>query len=95
HHEKWDGSGYPQGLSGEQIPLSARIVALADAYDAITSERVYKNAVSHEEAMAIIKADSGRHFDPMVVSAFLQVHEKFKIIAQKYREPGVGVYLGD
>lgn len=88
HHEKWDGSGYPVGLSGENIPLSARIVALADAYDAITSERIYKRASTHQEAVAIITTESGRHFDPAVVDAFLQVHEKFKVIAQKYREPG-------
>jgi len=93
HHEKWDGSGYPQGLCGEDIPLAARIVALADAYDAITSERIYKSASTHEQAVTIITEDSGRHFDPAVVTAFLQVHDNFKAIARKYREPGAGVFL--
>jgi putative two-component system response regulator len=72
HHEKFDGSGYPQGLVGEQIPLCARIVALADSYDAITSKRVYKEALSHETAKGIILRDRGSHFDPEVVDAFLR-----------------------
>jgi putative two-component system response regulator len=93
HHEKWDGSGYPQGLSGENIPLSARIVALADAYDAITSERIYKSASTHQEAVTIITAEAGRHFDPAVVDAFLQVHENFKAIARRYSEPGASICL--
>ncbi len=75
HHEKWDGSGYPAGLSGETIPLSTRIVALADVYDALTSRRSYKKAYTHAEAVAIIVREKGRHFDPEVVDAFL-AHEK-------------------
>jgi phosphate/phosphite/phosphonate ABC transporter binding protein len=75
HHEKWDGSGYPRGLAGEQIPLSARIVALCDAYDCITSDRVYKKASSHEEAIYRLVVDRGLHFDPRVVDAFLACHE--------------------
>lgn len=75
HHEKWDGSGYPSGLSGETIPLSTRIVALADVYDALTSRRSYKEAYTHAEAAAIIVREKGRHFDPDVVDAFLS-HEK-------------------
>ena len=71
HHEKWDGSGYPKGLAGEMIPLSARIVALADAYDAITSKRSYKEGYAHEEAVRRIGKDRGTHFDPLVVDAFL------------------------
>jgi response regulator RpfG family c-di-GMP phosphodiesterase len=71
HHERWDGCGYPFGLSGEGINLPARIVAVADVYDALTSERVYKKAMSHEDAVDIIKQESGKHFDPAVVEAFL------------------------
>ena len=77
HHEKWDGSGYPQGLSGEAIPLASRIVSLADAYDAITSIRPYKDAFSHEEAVRRIQADGGAHFDPRIVDIFLEIHEQF------------------
>ena len=83
HHEKWDGSGYPQGLAGEEIPLAARLMAVVDAYDALTSERVYKKAVSHEKAVAIIKADSGSHFDPDVVDAFLALKERFREISRR------------
>ncbi|MFZ0134789.1 MAG: HD domain-containing phosphohydrolase [Desulfobacterales bacterium] len=75
HHEKWDGTGYPSGLAGETIPLSTRIVALADVYDALTSRRSYKPAFSHEESVAIIVREKGRHFAPDVVEAFLS-HEK-------------------
>lgn len=71
HHEKWDGSGYPHGLAGEEIPLPARIVALADVFDALTSERPYKRAWSVEDAVSLIRKESGKHFDPQVVSAFL------------------------
>ena len=77
HHEKWDGSGYPQGLSGEDIPLSARIVALADVYDALTTFRVYKPAFSHEKARGIILDSRGSHFDPDVVDAFLKTEDQF------------------
>lgn len=71
HHERWSGGGYPHGLSGERIPLAARIVAVADAYDAITSERPYKASYDHSEAVRLIAVDRGRHFDPVVVDAFL------------------------
>lgn len=77
HHEKWDGSGYPFGLSGTEIPLSARIVALADVYDALTSQRVYKRAFTHERARRIILDGSGKHFDPDVVQAFLSREAEF------------------
>ncbi len=76
HHEQWDGAGYPRSLAGEKIPLSARIVALADAYDCITSVRVYKPAYSHGEAIRRIIADRAHHFDPVVVDAFLLCHER-------------------
>jgi putative two-component system response regulator len=77
HHEKYDGSGYPRGLAGEQIPLCGRIVALADVYDALTSKRVYKDAFDHERAKEIIVAQSGKHFDPHVVEAFLAEEAQF------------------
>lgn len=84
HHERWDGSGYPVGLEGEEIPLSARLMALADVYDALTSKRSYKKALSHEETRAMIVAGSGRHFDPAVVDAFLTVEGRFIDIAQEF-----------
>lgn len=76
HHEKFDGSGYPNRLKGEQIPLEGRIVAVADVFDALTSERPYKKAWSIEEAMVLLKEEAGRHFDPQVVAAFDQVVDK-------------------
>ena len=80
HHEKWDGSGYPKGLRGEEIPLSARFVALADVYDALTSERLYKEAYSHETAREIITRLKGSHFDPDVVNAFIAKESEFRRI---------------
>jgi putative two-component system response regulator len=85
HHEKWDGSGYPYGLSKEQIPLAARIVALADVYDALTSKRVYKPAMPHADAVNIIEQATGSHFDPNVVAAFLAVESEFLAVARKLR----------
>ena len=73
HHEKYDGSGYPRGLRGDEIPYGARIFAIIDAYDAITSDRPYRTARSHEEAMTILAADSGTHFDPEVLAAFVEL----------------------
>lgn len=81
HHEKWDGSGYNQGLKGEEIPLSARIMAVADVYDALTSKRVYKASFDHTRARDIIVEGRGSHFDPRVVDAFLEELEQFKEIA--------------
>jgi response regulator RpfG family c-di-GMP phosphodiesterase len=83
HHEKWDGSGYPVRLSGEQIALPARIVALADVYDALTSRRVYKRAFGHAEARRIIVEGRGSHFDPTVVDAFLAVEPDFEGIRDR------------
>jgi putative two-component system response regulator len=77
HHEKWNGKGYPYGLSGEDIPLEGRIMAIADVYDALVSERPYKKAFTHEQAVNIIKSDSGEHFDPAIVKAFLSVSDDF------------------
>jgi putative two-component system response regulator len=71
HHERWDGTGYPERLKGDQIPLEARIVSVADVYDALTSKRVYKPALSHDEAMTIITAGRGTQFDPEVVDALV------------------------
>ncbi|MEE9213038.1 MAG: HD domain-containing phosphohydrolase [Phycisphaeraceae bacterium] len=77
HHERFDGSGYPEGLKGEHIPLCARIVALADVYDAVTSRRVYKGALPHDTTRTMIVEGSGSHFDPDVVSAFVRNEDKF------------------
>ncbi len=86
HQEKWDGSGYPQGLSGEEIPLFGRIMAISDVYDALTSKRPYKQAVRHEKAVAIMHGDSGTHFDPDLIDVFMEAHERFRKIAIKYAE---------
>jgi len=80
HHEKWDGSGYPRGLAGENIPIAARVMALADVYDALISKRSYKGAIDHAEVVEMIKADSGKHFDPDVVDVFLANASKFQEI---------------
>lgn len=86
HQEKWDGSGYPEGLAGEAIPLSARLMAVADVYDALISRRVYKPAFSHEKAVAIINEGRGSHFDPDMVDAFLQISAAFDQIAKQYAD---------
>lgn len=77
HHEKWDGSGYPHKVKGEEIPLPARIMALADVYDALTTKRCYKNAISHSDTCEIIKKEKGKHFDPDVTEAFLRKEKEF------------------
>ncbi len=86
HHEKWDGSGYPQGLKGEDIPISGRLMALADVYDALSSGRVYKEAYSHEKAVQMMVEGKGTHFDPDVVDAFLQVEATFERIASEFAD---------
>jgi putative two-component system response regulator len=83
HHERWDGGGYPRGLAGQEIPLPARIVALADAYDAITSSRPYKNPESHEEAVRRIVIDKDLHFDPVLVDAFLGCEADFAAVRRR------------
>ncbi|MDR2215258.1 MAG: two-component system response regulator [Nevskiaceae bacterium] len=92
HQEKWDGSGYPQGLAGEAIPLSARLMAVADVYDALISKRVYKPAFSHEKAVEMMRAERGTHFDPVVLDAFLDIADQFRTIAVLFAdeemEPG-------
>jgi len=86
HHERYDGTGYPRRLVGQDIPLAARIIALVDAYDAITSRRRYKESHSHEEAVEIIRAEACQHFDPAVVDAFLRCREAFSEIRARYDE---------
>ena len=86
HQEKWDGSGYPEGLKGDAIPLSARLMALADVYDALISRRVYKPAFTHEASVKIILEAGGRHFDPEVVAAFDVVKDDFRLIALRYAD---------
>jgi putative two-component system response regulator len=81
HHEKWDGSGYPNGLKGEEIPVSGRLMAIADVYDALISKRVYKQPFSHAKAMDIITKDSGTHFDPEMVENLLAIEDEFLQIA--------------
>jgi putative two-component system response regulator len=84
HQEKWDGSGYPDGLRGEYIPLSARLMAVADVYDALISKRVYKPAFTHETAVELIRQSRGEHFDPDIVDAMLVVEEQFRAIAAEF-----------
>jgi len=86
HQEKWDGSGYPLGLSGEHIPLSARLMAVADVYDALISPRVYKPAFSHEQAVSEMSAGRGSHFDPDILDAFLALQDEFQSIAQRFAD---------
>jgi putative two-component system response regulator len=86
HHEKWDGTGYPQGLAGPDIPIPARLVALADVYDALISRRVYKSGISHEQATQVIVEGRGSHFDPDVVDAFLALAQEFQGIAQTFAD---------
>ena len=86
HHERWDGSGYPEGLRGEQIPVPGRLMALVDTYDALTSKRVYKSQIPHEKAVQIIIEAKGTQFDPAVVDAFLEVKEDFRRIALRYAD---------
>jgi putative two-component system response regulator len=91
HHEKYNGKGYPYGLAGEEIPLSGRIVALADVYDALTSKRGYKDAYSHKMTRSVIVGDAGEHFDPVVVDAFRATEEEFVRIRQRYQDQPVEV----
>ncbi len=86
HHEKWDGSGYPLGLAGEAIPLSARMMALADVYDALVSRRYYKPPLPHAEAKALITQARGSHFDPELVDAFESCSDLFRHISERYRD---------
>lgn len=86
HHEKWDGSGYPHGLKGEEIPVAGRITAIADVFDALTSKRPYKEAFSLQKSLSIIKESRGTHFDPAIVDAFLAVEQEIVKIMEQFRE---------
>jgi putative two-component system response regulator len=86
HHEKYDGTGYPQGLKGEEIPLCGRLVAIVDVYDALVHPRVYKSAYSHERALDIINEESGCHFDPELVEAFMEIHDDMLHIARRFAQ---------
>ena len=84
HQEKWDGSGYPQGLKGDEVPMSARLMAVADVYDALISQRVYKAALPHDRAVQIVFQGRGTHFDPDMVDAFIGIQDEFEAIAQRF-----------
>lgn len=84
HHERWDGRGYPCGLKGDEIPLAARIVSIADVYDALSSRRVYKDAFPHEKCVEIIQREAGKQFDPRLVQVFLEIEMDFRDIARQF-----------
>ncbi|MBF0470188.1 MAG: two-component system response regulator [Gammaproteobacteria bacterium] len=86
HQEKWDGSGYPEGLAGEEIPLSARLMAVADVYDALISKRVYKPPFSHEKACQIIREGRGTHFEPLLVDAFIAIEDQFLEVSRSFSD---------
>ena len=86
HHEKWDGSGYPLGLAGDSIPLTGRLMAIVDVYDALVSKRVYKEAMPHDDAVKLIESESGRHFDPELVKIFRKVAPEFHAIHQRFSD---------
>jgi putative two-component system response regulator len=86
HQEKWDGSGYPDRLAGEQIPLSARLMAVADVYDALISRRVYKPPFTHQQALDVMRKGRGTHFDPDVLDAFFEIEGQFAAIAEEFRD---------
>lgn len=86
HHEKWDGNGYPQGLKGENIPLCARIMAVADVYDALRTTRPYKKKFTHQESVSIIKEGSGNHFDPSIIEVFLENQKQFDEISEHLKD---------
>ncbi len=93
HHEKWDGSGYPNGLAGEEIPIAGRITAIADVFDAITSKRPYKEPFPLERAFAIIKEGRGSHFDPAVVDAFFAIIDEILAIKERFKDGGESPFL--
>ena len=86
HQEKWDGSGYPEGKGGDDIPISARLMAVADVYDALVSRRVYKSGMPHEEALAVLVEGRGSHFDPDAVDAFVEIESEIRGIAALFRD---------
>jgi putative two-component system response regulator len=90
HHERWDGSGYPDGLAGERIPLSARLMAVADVFDAMISKRIYKAAMPTDQVCTMMAAERGKHFDPDLIDAFIADFERFAAIAEQHREEEEG-----
>ena len=86
HHERWEGSGYPQGLSGDAIPLAARLMAVADVYDALTSRRVYKRAIDHNDALVIMREERGKHFDPDILDGMLEIAPQFEDISRCFAD---------
>jgi putative two-component system response regulator len=86
HQEKWDGSGYPQGLSGDAIPIAARLMAVADVYDALICRRIYKDPMSHEAAVKIMLEGRGTHFDADIFDAFIGIQSEFMAIAQRFAD---------
>ncbi|WP_456385509.1 response regulator [Desulfolithobacter sp.] len=86
HHERWDGCGYPRGLKGRDIPLAGRIMAIADVYDALISKRVYKDSMTHDDALEIMKQGRGQHFDPCMIDIFLEIETEFHHVARKYQD---------
>ncbi|MBI5589744.1 MAG: two-component system response regulator [Deltaproteobacteria bacterium] len=95
HQEKWDGTGYPEGLSGDDIPISGRLMAIADVYDALICRRVYKERMPHEKAVGIIVAGKGSHFDPDVVDAFMEISNEFNQISKRYEDAEHGIKTVD
>ncbi len=95
HHERWDGNGYPSKVAGEDIPLAARIVAIADIYDALSAKRVYKDALPHEKCVEIIRSEAGKHLDPTIVDVFLKLEPEIKEIAQRFSDSQEEVEQGD
>ncbi|MDX1320682.1 MAG: HD domain-containing phosphohydrolase, partial [Oceanospirillum sp.] len=95
HHERWDGTGYPKGLKGEEIPLESRIVALCDVYDALRSARPYKTPWSRDGATQYIREESGKHFDPDISSAFLSLIDKIEAVRDSYPDPEIEKTIED
>ncbi len=86
HHEKWDGTGYPKGLRKQEIPVAARLMAVADVYDALISRRIYKDKFTHDHAVELITEWRDNHFDPDIVDAFLEINQKFLEISKRYKD---------
>ena len=93
HHERWDGKGYPRGIAGDEIPVSARLMAIADVFDALTSKRVYKEGMAHEKAVQIIAEGRGTQFDPDLVDAFLEIGDEFQAISARFQDSDVTVHV--
>ncbi len=93
HHERYDGQGYPNQLSGKDIPIEGRLMAVIDVYDALSSKRVYKEAYDHSYSVDILLSERGKHFDPEIVDAFIEIQEDIHNIAMKYRSKKVGDLL--